>query len=39
MINEQEVESKYKIKWNKDLTLNINNSTWKSVFKQIFYNI
>ena len=33
------MENKYKIKSNKDLTLNIDNSTWKSVFKQIFYNI
>ena len=39
MINVQEVENKYKIIWNKDLTLNIDYSTWKSVFKQIFYNI
>ena len=39
MINVQEVENKYKIKCNKDPTLNIDNSTLKSVFKQIFYNI
>ena len=39
MINVQEVENKYKMKWNKDLKLNIDNSTWKSIFKQIFYNI
>ena len=36
MINVQEVENKYKMKWNKDLKLNIDNSTWKSIFKQIF---
>ena len=39
MINVQEVENKYKMKWNKDLKLNIDNSTWKSIFKQNFYNI
>ena len=39
MINVQEVENKYKMKWNKDLKLNIDNLTWKSIFKQIFYNI
>ena len=37
--NTQEVESKYKLKWNKDLTLNIDNLTLKCVFKQIFNNV
>ena len=39
MINTQDVESKYKLKWNKDLTLHIDNLTWKSVFKQIFNDV
>ena len=39
MVNVKEMENKYKLKWNKDLTLNIDNSTGKSVFKQICYNI
>ena len=33
MINTHKVECKYKVKWNKDLTLNIDNLTWKNVFR------
>ena len=39
MINTNRVECKYKVKWNKDLTLNIDNLTWKNVFRQIFFNV
>ena len=39
MINTQEVKSKYKLKWNTDITLNIDNLTWKCFFKQIFNNV
>ena len=39
MINTHKVECKYKVKWNKDLTLNIDNLTWKNVFRQIFFNV
>ena len=39
MINTHKVECKYKVKWNKDLTLNIDNLTWKNVFRQKFYSV
>ena len=39
MINIRKVESIYKLKWNKDLTLNIDNLTWKIVLKQIFNTV
>ena len=39
MINTHEVEYKYKVKWNKDLPLNIDNSTLKNVFRQILYDV
>ena len=36
MINTNRIEGKYKLKWNVDLNLNIDDLTWKNVFKQIF---
>ena len=39
MINTDEVECKHKVKWNKDLTLNNDNSIWRNIFRQIFYNV
>ena len=39
MINTHQVKCKYKVKWNKDYTLNIEKLTWKNVFRQIFFNV